>query len=210
MTVVILANEELKQELLAQGSQSSVTLYWIEHIEQFNHYPDAAAYIDLLFTWDEERLATLKKLPARPIIVTSTNSDVLTLPRHFVCINGWPTFLRRPVVEAYAGDDEIKNNTSDIFSYFNKTICWTPRGSAFPTARVVAMIINEAYFTLEEKVSTKEEIDIAMKLGTNYPYGPFEWSEKIGLPKIASLLHTLSKEKKLYAPAPLLKMEAAQ
>ena len=44
----------------------------------------------------------------------------------------------------------------------------------FISARVVSMIINEAYFALEEEVSSKEEIDTAMKLGTNYPYGPFD------------------------------------
>ena len=51
----------------------------------------------------------------------------------------------------------------------------------FVSARIVAMMINEAYFTWEAGTSTKEEIDIAMKLGTGYPYGPFEWGEKIGL-----------------------------
>jgi 3-hydroxyacyl-CoA dehydrogenase len=45
------------------------------------------------------------------------------------------------------------------------------------------MIINEAYFALEDNVSTKAETDIAMKLGTNYPYGPFEWGQLIGLKK---------------------------
>jgi len=210
MTVVILANEELKQELMAQGSQSSVMIHWIEHIEQFNNYPDAAAYIDLLFTSDEKRMALLKKLPVRPIIITTFNSNQQPLPLHFVSINGWPTFLKRPVVEAHCDDDEIKKSAGVIFSLFNKTISWIAGGSAFPTARVVAMIINEAYFTLEEQVSTKEEIDLAMKLGTNYPYGPFEWSEKIGLSKIVSLLESLATEKKLYAPAPLLKLEAAQ
>ncbi len=45
----------------------------------------------------------------------------------------------------------------------------------------MAMIINEAWHALAEEVSTKNEIDTAMKLGTNYPYGPFEWAEKIGL-----------------------------
>ena len=42
------------------------------------------------------------------------------------------------------------------------------------------MIINEAFLALQEGVSTKEEINTAMKLGTNYPLGPFEWVEKIG------------------------------
>ncbi len=39
----------------------------------------------------------------------------------------------------------------------------------FVSARIVAMIINEAYFTWEAGTSSKEEIDIAMKLGTGYP-----------------------------------------
>ena len=69
------------------------------------------------------------------------------------------------------------------------------------TPRVIAMIINEAYFTLQAGVSTKEEIDTAMKLGTNYPYGPFEWADKIGLNRIKTLLQTLSKTDTRYLPA---------
>ena len=75
------------------------------------------------------------------------------------------------------------------------------------TARILAMIINEAYFTLQENVSTKEEIDIAMKLGTSYPYGPFEWSEKIGLKNIHNLLIELSKTDKIYKPSEAMERE---
>jgi 3-hydroxybutyryl-CoA dehydrogenase len=70
------------------------------------------------------------------------------------------------------------------------------------------MIINEAYYTLEEKVSTKEQIDVAMKLGTNYPLGPFEWSEKIGINNIYELLRKLSMENDRYTIAPLLRKTA--
>ncbi|HEX6193666.1 MAG TPA: 3-hydroxyacyl-CoA dehydrogenase family protein [Chitinophagaceae bacterium] len=210
MTVVILANEALKEELLMQGLQPSLTVHWINSVEEFNDHPDAAAFVDLLFNCETARLAILKELPVRPVVIAAMNIDHATLPSNFVSINGWPTFLKRTVVEAFCNDEEIKNKTKTVFSAFNKELSWTSSSTAFPTARVVAMIINEAYFTLEEKVSTKEEIDTAMKLGTNYPYGPFEWSKKIGLPKIVSLLETLAKEKKLYAPAPLLKMEAKQ
>ena len=72
------------------------------------------------------------------------------------------------------------------------------------SARVISMIINEAFFALGENVSSIEEIDLAMKLGTNYPYGPFEWSEKIGLQNIYHLLHKLSQTDKRYLIAPLL------
>jgi 3-hydroxybutyryl-CoA dehydrogenase len=37
-----------------------------------------------------------------------------------------------------------------------------------------------------------------MKLGTNYPFGPFEWSEKIGLKNICDLLQELSKTEGRY------------
>jgi 3-hydroxybutyryl-CoA dehydrogenase len=67
------------------------------------------------------------------------------------------------------------------------------------------MIINEAFFALGENVSTKEEIDLAMKSGTNYPYGPFEWSEKIGVENILNLLKKLSEKEERYFPAPTLK-----
>ena len=69
------------------------------------------------------------------------------------------------------------------------------------SGRILAMIINEAYYTLQENVSTREEIDIAMKLGTNYPFGPFEWSEKIGLENIYDLLNKLGATDDRYMPA---------
>lgn len=48
-------------------------------------------------------------------------------------------------------------------------------GFIFP--RTIAPIINEAYYTLEDGVATKEDIDRAMKFGVNYPKGPFEWAQ---------------------------------
>ncbi|MFY7899172.1 MAG: 3-hydroxyacyl-CoA dehydrogenase family protein, partial [Chitinophagaceae bacterium] len=57
-------------------------------------------------------------------------------------------------------------------------------------------------------ISTKQDIDVAMKLGTNYPYGPFEWSEKIGLKKIYNLLQRLEQQDATYSPCSLLKQEA--
>jgi 3-hydroxybutyryl-CoA dehydrogenase len=50
------------------------------------------------------------------------------------------------------------------------------------------MIINEAYYTSEEGTALREDIDLAMKLGTNYPYGPFEWAKRIGTNQVIKLL----------------------
>jgi 3-hydroxybutyryl-CoA dehydrogenase len=63
---------------------------------------------------------------------------------------------------------------------------------SFHYPRTIAMIINEAYFALGEKLASAEDIDLAMKNGVNYPMGPIEWGQKIGLHNIAQLLEELN------------------
>ena len=58
----------------------------------------------------------------------------------------------------------------------------------FHYPRVISMIVNEAYFALGDKLATSESIDLAMKNGVNYPLGPVEWGQKIGLKYIIDLL----------------------
>jgi 3-hydroxybutyryl-CoA dehydrogenase len=47
-----------------------------------------------------------------------------------------------------------------------------------------------------------------MKLGTNYPYGPFEWSKKIGLKNILELLKALRQNDDRYTISSMLEKEA--
>jgi 3-hydroxybutyryl-CoA dehydrogenase len=72
---------------------------------------------------------------------------------------------------------------------------------------VIASVINEAYFTFGAGISTKDAIDTAMKLGTNYPFGPFEWGKLIGLNRVYTLLKELSRRDNRYEPAPALLKE---
>ena len=150
----------------------------------------------------------LSRSRADIVVVNDVLETAEYLPSNFIRINGWPTFLKRNITEASSNNEAIRQKAAEILGYFNKKIEWVADISGFISARVIAMIINEAYFALDEKVSTKEEIDIAMKLGTNYPYGPFEWSEKIGLKNVYELLFTLSKTNGRYNPADLLRKEA--
>ena len=205
MKIAVISDDQLKEEWLAQGMQETLLIEWLSEPKPVE---DAEIYIDLLFQPTAERINKLQRLQSALIIVNSVIATLNDLPENFIRINGWPTFLKRPVVESSHSNDDLKTRTEKIFSSFNKKAEWVPDVPGFITARVVSMIINEAYFTLDEKVSSKEEIDIAMKLGTNYPYGPFEWSEKIGLKKVHELLSALSKNHSRYEPAALLKKEA--
>jgi 3-hydroxybutyryl-CoA dehydrogenase len=59
-------------------------------------------------------------------------------------------------------------------------------------ARVLAAIINEAALALDEQVASQTDINIAMRLATNYPRGPLEWADRIGRHTCASLLRALN------------------
>jgi 3-hydroxybutyryl-CoA dehydrogenase len=120
-------------------------------------------------------------------------------------INAWPGFLSRSSWEICGRQDERVNH---IFSALNKEAVFVDDQVGMVSARVIAMIVNEAYFALEEDVSSPGEIDIALKLGTNYPMGPIEWGNKIGLRNIHSLLEKMATADLRYRPCEKLKTES--
>jgi 3-hydroxybutyryl-CoA dehydrogenase len=114
--------------------------------------------------------------------------------------NHWPGFMERPCIEFFCSN-EYAEQFNAIFQKLNLMAVKTADIPGFVSARVVAAVINEAYFAAGEDVSSAQEIDIAMKLGTNYPYGPFEWSNKTGISKMIQLLQKLSVNNHIYQPA---------
>ncbi len=205
MKIAVVADSTGKEELLAQGLATGMEVEWLTAPAPV---PEAEAYIDLLFRPEQERIDQLNTLQPAFLIVNSVAAPLNELKNIPVRIQAWQGFLKRGLLEASCTDENVKAKAAKVFSSFNKTVEWVPDIPGFISARVIAMIINEAYFTLEEKVSSKEEIDTAMKLGTNYPFGPFEWSEKIGLRQVYELLQAMSKTNARYSPADLLKKEA--
>jgi len=73
--------------------------------------------------------------------------------------------------------------------------------------RIIAMLINEAFDALFMNVSSKEDIEIAMTKGVNYPKGLFQWADELGLDYVLSILSGLFEEygEDRYRPNPLLK-----
>lgn len=80
-------------------------------------------------------------------------------------------------------------------------------GPGLVRARTVCCLINEAASALLEGIATPADIDQAMKLGTNYPYGPLEWADYLGLDTVLGVMNGLFSEwgEDRYRPSPLLK-----
>ena len=207
MQIVVLTNDTLKQEFIASGLPDETSIIWVTTEKDLIQHVNADAFFDLLFQPTAQRIDILKSCFPKPVFI----SDLLNhkpVDSAFIRFNGWPTFLQRNILEASCNEESERLKAEKIIISLNRKAEWTKDIPGFVSARVLAMIINEAYFALEEEVSSKKDIDIALKMGTNYPYGPFEWSEKIGIKDIYMLLVELSKSSNRYDPAPLLKKEA--
>ena len=197
MLIVVTATDRQWEELLT--IQAKMEWLRVTDALAFVQNNDADAFINLnedayLFDY-----STLKK----PVIINgvTTTLQQMNAPANVWRINGWPGFLQRPVWEIAGRADE---RISIIFEALNKKMCMVKDEPGLIAARVLAMIINEAYFALGDNVSTKTEIDTAMKLGTNYPFGPFEWADIIGHANILGLLQQLTATDKRYQPAAML------
>jgi 3-hydroxybutyryl-CoA dehydrogenase len=130
-------------------------------------------------------------------------------PDCIVGFNGMHTLLNRPLLElalAKAEDEAIVHTLCEQLQ--TKYVLVEDR-VGLVTPRVIAMIINEAYYTAMEGTATKEAIDLAMKLGTNYPYGPFEWCTHIGIRQVYEVLDAVYADTKdeRYKICPLLRQE---
>ena len=127
----------------------------------------------------------------------------------FLGFNGLPSFFDRELLELTVLRTEDRQILEAISSKlgFEYTVVEDRVGMVTP--RVICMIINEAYFTVQEGTAEKEAVNHAMKLGTNYPFGPFEWAERIGISHVYELLEALYDDTKdeRYKISPLLKRE---
>ena len=73
--------------------------------------------------------------------------------------------------------------------------------------RVLSMLINEAVDALFLNIANKEDIDLAMTKGVNYPKGLLAWADEIGIENVLKQLEDLQEEygEDRYRPSPLLK-----
>ena len=201
MILAVLASDLQKKEIASSAFFRNHEVLFSENISLWsNHIADA--FIDLSFEYSRERITKLATLLPKPVLLSSVVETLDRIHPEFIRINGWPGFLKGNCLEA-AANEGMRERAEKLFG---DQMIFVKDEPGFVSARIVAMIINEAYFTWEAGISTKDEIDLAMKLGTGYPFGPFEWASLIGEERVALLLNTLAKGNGLYELAQSLKL----
>jgi 3-hydroxybutyryl-CoA dehydrogenase len=124
-----------------------------------------------------------------------------------------PSFDAATVVEVVREQSMSDGRTDEVEGYFRaagKHVEWVGEAPGLVLGRILAQIVNEAHFAVTQGVATEDDCNTAMRLGFNWPRGPFEWGEAIGLARSVAILdelHALLGEER-YRVAPLLRARA--
>lgn len=155
--------------------------------------------------------------PEHTILATNTSSISITriaaettrpenvIGMHFM--NPVPIMKLVEVIRGLATTDATYDAVAAVAEKMGKTTVEAEDYPGFIVNRILMPMINEACYTLMEGVGSVEDIDAAMKLGTNQPMGPLTLADFIGLDTclaIMNVLHDGLGDTK-YRPCPLLK-----
>lgn len=136
-------------------------------------------------------------------VASFSNRPDKTIAMHF-----FNPVHKMPLVEIVRGletSDETVAAIKQVAEQMGKETVVVKEFPGFITSRISALVGNEAFYMLQEGIGTPEEIDKAIKLGLNYPMGPFELGDLVGLDtRLNNLKYLHEKLGEKYRPAPLL------
>jgi len=98
------------------------------------------------------------------------------------------------LVDHDALEDDMLSLAQEFFERLGKRVVLVAAAPGLVLGRIVGSIVNEAVIAVHEGVASADDVDLAMRLGTNYPLGPIAWGREIGGARIARILRALAAE----------------
>lgn len=194
-----------------------------ENLSYANDLVKAVESADLIIEAVPEKLAIKKEVfemigkfaPAHCYFATNTSTMSPTeiasfgnRPEKTISMHFFNPVHKMPLVEIVRGletSDETAEVIREVAVKMGKETVVINEFPGFVTSRISALVGNEAFYMLQEGLGTPEEIDKAIKLGLNYPMGPFELVDLVGLDtRLNNLKYLHEKLGEKYRPAPLL------
>lgn len=142
-------------------------------------------------------------------LAAATKRPKQVIGMHFM--NPVPVMKLVELIRALQTSDETYTATKALAEQIGKTTVLANEAPGFIVNRILIPMLNEAVFALEAGLASAEDIDTAMKLGTNQPMGPLTLADFIGLDTVLAICEVLHGElgDDKYRPAPLLRRYVA-
>ncbi|MEZ4946665.1 MAG: 3-hydroxyacyl-CoA dehydrogenase family protein [Cyclobacteriaceae bacterium] len=217
MNILVIGDVQRAEECKAKFGETHAYQQASGHQQAESLFSKNDIVFDFIIDESPEQMEVYRDHPGIIAFLNTTKISLLELVTAFAgstqCslfgFNGLPTFLNREVLEVALLNDKKPEILEEVCNKLQTKYLVIDDRVGMVTPRVICMIINEAYFTFQEGTATKEDIDMGMKLGTNYPFGPFEWCDRIGIKHVYELLDAVYEDTKdeRYKICPLMKKD---
>lgn len=217
---ILVIGDAARWEALQQREPAGHSFTWVEAPDANIAFSQYQLIIDLSLDDAPSRVTQYAAHPAIPVIGCVVKTSLAALQEQYykkdqlfniIGCNWLPGFIQMPVLEVSVLSDDQLPTLQALAAQLGWLYEIVKDIPGMVTPRVISMIINEAYFTAEEGTASREDINLAMKLGTNYPYGPFEWGDRIGIDQVFGVLEAVKAATQLprYEICALLAAEAS-
>ncbi|MEL6180543.1 MAG: 3-hydroxybutyryl-CoA dehydrogenase [Myxococcota bacterium] len=188
---------------------------------QTDHVADCDIVIEAATEAEAIKFSIFRSLDAicKPEAILASNTSSISITRiaaetkrpgqvvgmHFM--NPVPIMKLVELIRGLATTDATYEATQTMAQAMGKTTVVAEDYPGFLVNRVLMPYINEAAFVLMEGIGSVEDIDNAMKLGTNVPMGPLTLADFIGLDTCLAIMEVLHQGlgDSKYRPCPLLR-----
>lgn len=176
--------------------------------------PDADLTLDFAATLDEKRpLLAAADGPVLSLCYPASATALAAMtarPAELTGLSLVPPVTGSTVIELarplQAGPETLER-ARRLFASVDLETAEVADGPGLVAARVVTCLANEAISAVADGVAGPTTVDTAMRLGTNYPLGPLEWADRLGIRSVLAVLEGLHHETgdDRYRPHPLLR-----
>lgn len=215
MQILILGPAQIEDEFRQKFGASHDLVFLSRHEELGGRLGSVPVVFDFLLASQPHQLGVYQGQPELVVFCHVVNTSLAGLLHQtktkpdftLLGFNGWPGMVNREYLEVSVWAEQHKGQLAEVCQQLGTDYLLVDDRVGLVTPRVLGMIINEAYYACQEGTATAADIDLAMKLGTHYPFGPFEWAEKIGIRQVYQVLESVYKDTRdeRYKICPLLK-----
>ncbi|HSC34246.1 MAG TPA: 3-hydroxybutyryl-CoA dehydrogenase [Thermodesulfobacteriota bacterium] len=210
----------VKKETISEEESKSIVSR-LKTTTKYEDFKDVDLVIEAAFEDMKVKKEIYKKLDesTSPDVVLATNTSSLPIVEiavgtgrpdkvvgmHF--FNPAPVMKLVEIIKTLATSDETAEFAFNFATALGKEPVRTKDIPGFIVNRILIPMLNEAVFAFSDGVGTAEDIDKAMKLGTNQPIGPLALIDLIGLDVTIDVMDVFYKEfqDSKYRAAPLLR-----